>query len=101
MLNYFPAKEVHLWGCSSAGRAQGWQSWGQGFESPQLHHPPTAAPTGSERHRAAPEERARAELGVELRHPLERNHLGHHGADRARGYEARRLAELPARRVER
>src|SRR2546430_16221166 len=26
------------WGCSSVGRAQGWQSWGQGFESPQLHH---------------------------------------------------------------
>src|SRR6185369_8899772 len=25
------------WGCSSVGRAQGWQSWGQGFESPQLH----------------------------------------------------------------
>src|SRR3990172_9294004 len=37
MLNYFPAKEVHLWGCSSAGRAQGWQSWGQGFDPPQLH----------------------------------------------------------------
>src|SRR5262245_46497722 len=27
------------WGCSSAGRAQGWQSWGQGFEPPQLHQP--------------------------------------------------------------
>lgn len=26
-----------LWGCSSAGRAQGWQSWGRGFDSPQLH----------------------------------------------------------------
>src|SRR5215470_3203797 len=26
------------WGCSSVGRAQGWQSWGQGFDSPQLHH---------------------------------------------------------------
>src|SRR5258706_459717 len=25
------------WGCSSVGRAQGWQSWGQGFEPPQLH----------------------------------------------------------------
>src|SRR4030095_2677520 len=25
------------WGCSSVGRAQGWQSWGQGFDSPQLH----------------------------------------------------------------
>src|SRR3990172_3563433 len=37
MLNYFPAKKVHLWGCSSAGRAQGWQSWGQGFDPPQLH----------------------------------------------------------------
>src|SRR5947199_6704118 len=23
---------------SSAGIAQGWQSWGQGFEPPQLHH---------------------------------------------------------------
>ena len=28
---------VNLWGCSSVGRAQGWQSWGQGFDSPQLH----------------------------------------------------------------
>src|SRR5882724_613022 len=29
---------LHLsWGCSSVGRAQGWQSWGQGFEPPQLH----------------------------------------------------------------
>ncbi len=26
-----------MWGCSSAGRAQGWQSWGQGFDPPQLH----------------------------------------------------------------
>src|SRR5262249_24552485 len=25
------------WGCSSAGRASGWQSEGQGFDSPQLH----------------------------------------------------------------
>src|SRR6266545_3955336 len=29
------------WGCSSAGRAQGWQSWGQGFEPPQLHQKST------------------------------------------------------------
>src|SRR3989441_1871586 len=26
------------WGCSSVVRAQGWQSWGQGFESTQLQH---------------------------------------------------------------
>ena len=26
------------WGCSSAGRASGWQSEGQGFDPPQLHH---------------------------------------------------------------
>ena len=33
-----PAGNVmSLWGCSSVGRAQGWQSWGQGFDSPQLH----------------------------------------------------------------
>jgi hypothetical protein len=32
-----PVPWVALWGCSSVGRAQGWQSWGQGFESPQLH----------------------------------------------------------------
>ena len=25
------------WGCSSAGRASGWQSEGQGFDPPQLH----------------------------------------------------------------
>ena len=29
---------ILLWGCSSAGRAFGWQPKGQGFESPQLHH---------------------------------------------------------------
>src|SRR5260370_20949891 len=39
------------WGCSSVGRAQGWQSWGQGFESPQLHQiitlrDTTASPPG-------------------------------------------------------
>jgi hypothetical protein len=33
MLHYPP----QMWGCSSAGRAQGWQSWGQGFDPPQLH----------------------------------------------------------------
>jgi hypothetical protein len=33
-----PVTWAVAWGCSSAGRAQGWQSWGQGFESPQLHH---------------------------------------------------------------
>ena len=27
-----------LRGCSSAGRARGWQSRGQGFDPPQLHH---------------------------------------------------------------
>ncbi len=27
-------------GCSSAGRASGWQPLGRGFESPQLHSPP-------------------------------------------------------------
>src|SRR2546425_3070815 len=30
--------ESLAWGCSSVGRAQGWQSWGQGFDSPQLQH---------------------------------------------------------------
>jgi hypothetical protein len=29
--------QADKWGCSSAGRAQGWQSWGQGFDPPQLH----------------------------------------------------------------
>ncbi len=32
-----PVTLTVAWGCSSVGRAQGWQSWGQGFESPQLH----------------------------------------------------------------
>ena len=31
------AAEYELWGCSSAGRASGWQPEGQGFEPPQLH----------------------------------------------------------------
>lgn len=29
---------IFNWGCSSAGRASGWQSEGQGFEPPQLHY---------------------------------------------------------------
>src|SRR5512145_1331734 len=32
-----PVTSIPAWGCSSVGRAQGWQSWGQGFDSPQLH----------------------------------------------------------------
>ncbi len=28
---------VRIWGCSSVGRASGWQSEGQGFKPPQLH----------------------------------------------------------------
>src|SRR6266436_1071443 len=38
---------LHLsWGCSSVGRAQGWQSWGQGFEPPQLHQNSRFTDTG-------------------------------------------------------
>ena len=29
---------LFFWGISSAGRAQGSQSWGQGFDPPMLHH---------------------------------------------------------------
>jgi hypothetical protein len=49
---------VAPWGCSSVGRAQGWQSWGQGFESPQLHQ---IVSTGL---RSRPQPRARQ--GIQL-----------------------------------
>ena len=35
-------KSVPIWGISSAGRAQGSQSWGQGFDPPMLHQLPVA-----------------------------------------------------------
>lgn len=38
----------HGWGCSSAGRASGWQSEGQGFDPPHLHHLQVALQPGPE-----------------------------------------------------
>ena len=35
---YLVENLLYDWGCSSAGRAHDWQSWGQGFEPPQLHY---------------------------------------------------------------
>ena len=36
---YVPDTEA-VWGCGAVGSAPDWQSGGQGFESPQLHHVP-------------------------------------------------------------
>src|SRR6266480_4901865 len=33
----YNGRRLPAWGCSSAGRASGWQPEGQGFEPPQLH----------------------------------------------------------------
>ncbi len=37
-ISHFSVLDFFEWGCSSAGRAHEWHSWGRGFDPHQLHH---------------------------------------------------------------
>ena len=84
------------WGCSSAGRASGWQSEGRGFDSPQLHHLPTQRLTsgfGDPARRGPDLENAPARVSTGRRGPRPEQ------ADRPHGRPRPPLVSLLQRRV--